>query len=237
MPAAPFMPMIAQGAGMGLGALFGKNAQNSAMQRSPEEQQALTGAQGAAGNLGTAGSSLLGQGGSNMGQAGSYYSTLLRGNRAAMANATAGQRAGVQDSTRGMQSQINASGVRGAAKDQLMGNMMRQQGGQLSGLTTGMQPWAASQLGTLGGQQSQIGTQASNASGNIFGNLLKTGQENRQFGIDQGTMTGGAIGKLVGMAGAPLQGLVGGMGATPPSIASSGPVDPYQLPGWSATPS
>jgi hypothetical protein len=97
---APAVPWIIKGGAALAGGLMSKKSQSSAMKRSPEEQTALTGAQGAAGQLQQGGQSLLaqGQGASAQGlndlsQPANYWSRLLGGNRAQMSQATAAPRA------------------------------------------------------------------------------------------------------------------------------------------------
>src|SRR5258706_7692123 len=105
---APAVPWIIKGGAMLGSSLLGKKvaqgAQNSAMKRSPEEQTALTGAQTAAGGLQTSGAGLVGSGQqavkSGLGtleQPTNYWSRLLGGNRASMAQATAAPRGAISD--------------------------------------------------------------------------------------------------------------------------------------------
>jgi hypothetical protein len=241
MPVIPFMPLIAQGAGMLGGAIAGKKATASAQQRSPEETAALTGATGAANTLGQTGSSLLSQGRGYLQQPAGYYQSLLSGNRAAMSNATAAPRAQLQEGYRGAQSGLATSGIRGAAKDQLAGNLQRQGASQIAGLTTGVQPAAAGALAGLSGNLLQAGAPMLGQSGTIFGNLLGQGANNRQYARGEGQQTGAAIGNLVAGAGPLLQGAFGGdnSGTQTPSFSKPGPQLPIgnpnlgnQFTGW-----
>lgn len=206
-----------------LGALGAKQAQKSAMARSPEEQQALAGAQGAAGGLTQAGAGLLrsGQATTEEGLAGleqpsSYWSRLLGGNRASMAQATAAPRASITDIYRGAERGLERSGVRGAQRDVAKSELNRERASKLAGLTTGVQPQAAQQLADLAGTRAQIGaettrTGASTAGqgASLFANLLGQGAENRQYGRAEGEKSGSSIG---GMIFDVLSGVMGGKG-------------------------
>lgn len=208
---APAIPWIVKGGSLLGGWLAGRKAEKSAMQRSPEEQQALTGAQGAAGLLGRyggqlfgAGQQTLGQGVGQLGTAGNYWDTLLRGSRAAMAQATAGPRAALTEQYRGAERGLERSGLRGAVKDLASANLSRQRAGQIAGLTTGVQPAAAqgladigSQLGNLGLNTTQLGLGSTEAGANIWQRLLGAGFENRKYGRAEGAAANKNIGSLI----------------------------------------
>lgn len=209
------MPYIIQGgttlAGSLLGKKVAKGAQNSAMKRSPEEAAALAGAQGSATGLQQGGQSLVKQGQSTvesglntLQQPTNYWSKLLGGNRASMAQATAGARGGVTDIYRGAERGLERSGVRGAARDVQKGELNRQRAGQIAGLTTGVQPAAAENLANIGAGTASLGGQISGqggsmmgAGGNIFQNLLGQGMENRQYGRQEGEKAGGGVGSFL----------------------------------------
>lgn len=191
MPVIPFIPTIVSAVGGGIASKF---AQKNAMKRSPEEQAALAGASGAAGSMGRQGSELIGQGGGYLGQAGNYYSTLLGGNRAQMAQATAGPRAALTDVYRGAERGLERSGVRGAARDVATADLGRQRASSLSSLVTGVQPGAAAGLAGLGGQALSAGGQLSQGSGSIYSNLLGQGAQNRQYGRQEGQNFGSGVG-------------------------------------------
>ena len=194
---APAMPWIAKGAGILGGALFGKHEQNVAQQRSPEEQAALGGAQSSATGLTQAGQSLFGAGLPAAQQSTGYWSTLLRGNRAAMAQATAAPRAAITDQARGQELSLERQGVRGGIKDLAKAQITRDTGSQIAGLTTGVQPMAAQQLGTLGTSLTGQGTSAMGQAGNIWGNLLGAGANNRYYARGEGAQAGAGMGSLI----------------------------------------
>src|SRR5215831_4078086 len=162
---APAIPWIASGIGSWLG---GRKATSSAMQRSPEEQQALNSAQ-------STGQQLLQQGQrfSQLGlpaiQSGmNYWDTLLRGNRAMMSQATAGARGSITDTYRGAMNSLEHSNVRGAARDQATEELNRDRAGKIAGLTTGVQPEAAQQLSSLGSGLTGQGIQQLGGAGNLW---------------------------------------------------------------------
>lgn len=205
---APAVPWIIKG-GAALGsALLSRKSQQSAMQRSPEEQQALAGAQGAATSLQTGGQNLIrsGQGTTQqgldtLGQAGSYWSRLLGGNRALMSQATAAPRAAITDTYRGAERSLQRSGVRGAQRDLAKAELARGRASQIAGLTTGVQPAAAEALGGIGSTITQAGTSTTSTganlasgAGNIWQGLLGAGAANRQYGRAEGEKTGSRLG-------------------------------------------
>lgn len=213
-PVVPFIPAIAGAIG---GIFGGKKATASAMQRSPEEQTALTGAQGAAGNLASQGSQqfatgtgLTASGTSTLQQPTNYFSKLLSGNRALQSQAIAAPRGAIEDTYAGAERSLDRSGVRGAARDVAKADLAKNQAGAISSLITGVQPGAASALTSIGTTEQGIGANisgqgigATGGSGNLFQNLLSQGSANRQYGNQQGQQFGGAFGKL-------LFGLLGG---------------------------
>jgi len=193
----PALPWIAKGASILGGALAGKKAQSSAMQRSPEELAALQGAQQAAGGLQTAGQQFLGMGRPWLGQAGNYYQTLLGGSRGAMQQAVAGPTAAITDVYRGAERGLERSGVRGAARDVASGEINRQRASQVAGLYTGMQPSAAAALASLGGSTAGLGADLAGQAGSIYGGLLGQGAANRAYGRAEGEKFGSSIGGLI----------------------------------------
>jgi hypothetical protein len=207
-PVVPFIPTIAGAIG---GIIGGKKETSAAMKRSPEEQQALTGAQGAAGSLGTQGSSLfksgtgmVQQGQSTLSQPTNYYSKLLSGNRASQSQAVAAPRGAISDTYRGASRSLEQSGVRGASRDQAQSDLSRQRAGQISSLITGVQPAAAGALTSIGENQTSqgagmasTGVGATASSGNVFANLLNQGNANRQYGRKEGQNFGSGFGGLI----------------------------------------
>lgn len=194
MPVVPFLPLVASTVG---GIFGGKKATSSAMTRSPEEQQALGGAQGAAGNLATTGAGLISQGQQTQAPATNYFDTLLRGNRAQQAQATAAPRAAIGDVYRGAERGLDQAGVRGAQRDVASGELGRQKAGQIASLVTGVQPGAAQALTGIGQAQIGEGAPMLGQSGSLYSNLLGQGTQNRKYGREEGEKTGGAFGGLI----------------------------------------
>ena len=208
---APAVPWIVKGGAALAGSMIGKKSQQSAMKRSPEEAQALQGAQGAAMGMQQGGQKLIqsGQGAVQQGldtMAGpaGYWSKLLGGNRAAMSQATAGAKGSITDIYRGAERGLERSNVRGAQRDVAKAELGRDRAGKIAGLTTGVQPYAAESLAGLGGNIADIGTQTtgqganlSAQGGNIWGNLLGEGRANRQYGRAEGEKAGGSIGSFL----------------------------------------
>jgi hypothetical protein len=179
------------------GALMSRQAQKSAMKRSPEEMAALAGMQGNADQLTAGGSSLLERGMPRTDQAGAYWSTLLNGNRSQMAMATAGPRAQITDIYRGAESNLERSGVRGAARDVAAAELGRDRASKIAGLTTGVQPMAAQALAGIGSDETRMGAGMLGSSGNMWSNLLGEGFENRQYGRKEGEKFGTSMGRLI----------------------------------------
>lgn len=209
--AAPIIPFIPHIAGAIAGIFGGKAATKAAQKRSPEEQTALTGAQGAGSTLASqgaqqfaTGTGLIQSGQTALAQPTSYFSRLLSGNRALQSQAIAAPRAAISDTFAGAGRQLEQSGVRGAARDEAKGELARQQAGAISSLITGVQPAAAGALTQIGqtsiGQGGAIAGQGSAAvgqSGNLFQNLLGQGFQNRTYAREQGQQFGQQAGGFV----------------------------------------
>lgn len=207
-PLMPFIPAIGGAIG---GIIGGKKATSSAMQRSPEEQQALTGAQGAGTALagqGTGlfntGTGMVGQGQATVAGPTSYYQKLLGGNRALASQAIAAPRAAISDVYRGAERGLEQGGVRGAQRDVAKAELARGKAGQISSLITGVQPGAAGALTSIGENQTSqgaglaaTGVGATGSSGNIFQNLLGQGTANRKYGRAEGEKFGTGFGGLI----------------------------------------
>jgi hypothetical protein len=189
-------PLLTQGAGMAVGAYAGKKATDMAQKRSPEEQAALTAAQTSAGQLGRFGGQAWQQG-QNLQQApGQYFQTLLSGNRAAMSQALAGPTAQITGNYRGAQRGLDQAGVRGAARDVASADLNRDRVSKIASLSTGVQPYAAEQLTSMGQQQQALAPGMLSASGQLQSNLLNQGAGNRVYARDEGGKTAAAIGGL-----------------------------------------
>jgi hypothetical protein len=205
---APAVPFI----GSAIAGIFGgKKATAAAQKRSPEEQTALTGAQGAGSTLASqgerqfsTGTGLIQSGQTSLAAPTGYFSRLLSGNRALQSQAIAAPRAAISDTYSGAERGLEHSGVRGAARDEAKAELGRSQAGAISSLITGVQPAAAGALTQIGqtaiGQGAGIAGQgigATGQSGNIFQNLLGQGAANRQYARQEGQNFGTGFGGLI----------------------------------------
>ncbi len=172
-------PYIVQGVGA-LGSWLGSR---KAGKRNEEESTALSGAQGAATGMEAAGSSLL----QKVQQPANYWGSLLGGDRAKMAQATAPARSSILDTYRGAERGLERSGVRGAQRDVAISELIRDRAAKVAGLTQGVQPQAAQALTDIAG----MGTPLLANSASIWGNLLGQATQNRQ-NADQVKREGGA---------------------------------------------
>ena len=231
MPVIPFIPMIASTIG---GAIASKKAQSSAAKRSPEEQTALTGAQGAGSALATQGANLMTTGQDTLAQPTSYYQQLLGGNRALQSQAIAAPRAAISDTYRGAERSLDQGGVRGAQRDVAQGELSRQRAGQISSLITGVQPAAAQALTGIGQTQTQQGIGATSGSGSLFSSLLGQGAQNRQYARSEGEKSGTAWGGMIfDMLSGALKSSGGGgkstnFGGMVPNTGTGGFIGPYR---------
>ena len=193
MPAA--IPLVSAGIGL-VGSAIGKKkgGGGGATGGNPAIQaQSLAAMRGQGQLAGQA----AGLGAPNIGAAANFYQTMLRGDRASMALATAGPRAAITDTYRGAARGLQRSGLRGAVRDMATADLARQQSSDVSKLVTGVQPAAADALNSLG--QQAMGTASS-----AYGSLTGLGLEDRRIGLEgqkysdqQSEKLWGNIGKLV----------------------------------------
>lgn len=181
-----------------LGNYLGGKVANSAMQLTPQEQQAWTGGTTAATALGRQGAGLTSMGLPSIASAGNYWDTLLRGSRSAMATATAGPRAAITDEYRGAERGLERSGVRGGVADLARAELSRDRAGKIAGLTTGVQPQAAQQLGSLGTTLTGQGTAAQIGAGDTWSGLLNAAARNKALGQAAGNQFAGGFGSILG---------------------------------------
>lgn len=194
---APAVPWIVKGGAALAGSLFGRKAESGAANRYPEEKTALAGGQAAGQQLGTFGGQAIGLGLPAARKAVGYYQTLLGGNRAAMAQATAAPRAAITDTYRGAEANLDRSGVQGASRMRAEAELSRDRAAQIAGLTTGVQPAAAAALSSLGPTLTGQGATSTSAAGTVWSNLLGEGARNRVYARQEGENTGTEIGKLI----------------------------------------
>jgi hypothetical protein len=193
----PFLPLIAQGAGLVAGGIAGRKAQRDAEKRSLEEQQALAAARGIGGTLGSYGGQFLQTGQQALAGPQRYYETLLHGNRAAMTQAVAPEVAQITAASRGSERNLDRTGVRGAAREQANVEAARQQQAAVAALMGAVRPRAAEALAGIGESMIGQGAYASAQAGNLQSSLLSEGFANRQYARDEGRRTSEAIGRFV----------------------------------------
>lgn len=127
----------------------------------------------------------------------SYYDTLLRGSRSAMANATAGPRGAITDTYRGAERSLEHSGVQGAQRDLARSEFARDRAGKIADLTSGVQPAAAASIADIGTNLiSQGGNRLGNA-GTLWGGLLGNRSANTLEAAGTHQATSAQLGKTI----------------------------------------
>jgi hypothetical protein len=192
----PVIPLAVMAGGAIISHFASKKATADAQQRSPEEQTALAGATGGAATLKAAGTEQLATGAETQKPATNYFQTLLHGNRAQQAEATAAPTARITDVYSGAQRGLEQAGVRGAAKDVASSNLNRDRASNIAGLVTGVQPAAASALTSIGQTQQAQGAGMVGSASNTYGNILGQGQANRTQAQKAGTAAASAVGDI-----------------------------------------
>lgn len=192
----PVVPLAVMAGGAIISHYANKSATNAAMQRSPEEAAALSGAQAGAGTLTGKGKEDLTTGADTQRPATNYYDTLLRGNRAQQAQATAAPAARISDIYSGAARGLDQAGVRGASRDVAMGELNRQRASSLAGLVTGVQPAAAAALTSIGETQQNRGAGEVSSANSTYSNLLGQGYQNREQAMKAGTSAANSVGQL-----------------------------------------
>lgn len=192
----PVIPLAVMAGGAIISHYANKKATADALKRTPEEQQAVKGAQGGAGTLMTHGTEELQTGAETQKPATSYFDTLLHGNRAAQSQAVAAPTAGVQDVYRGAERNLERGGVRGAAKDVATAELGRGRASQIAGLVTGVQPAAAQTLTGIGQTQQAQGAGQVGSANSTYEGLLGQGAANRSQANQKGTNAAASVGSL-----------------------------------------
>jgi hypothetical protein len=153
------------------------------------------GAQGAISNLSNAGTGLLSAGQGATGAATNYYKSLL-GSPAQQQAAVAPAAQNISNAYAGAKMATQAGTQQGVGKDLTLGGLTMGRTAALGNLTEGVQPAAASALGTIGGQASGQGVGAFQGAGDLgVGGASQAG--NFQLGAGQlGLQAGQGIGAL-----------------------------------------
>lgn len=99
-------------------------------------------------------------------QSANYFSPLLRGNRAAIDQTLAPERAGITETYRGAGKALEQSGMRGGTRDLASAELNRDKASKLALLPSAARAGAATSMMQLGEQQGQLaGTQAGTGAG------------------------------------------------------------------------
>lgn len=218
----PVVPLAVMAGGAIISHFANKSAKNAALERTPEENLSLGGAQGGAKALTTGGAEQLNTGANTERPATNYYSTLLSGNRAAQAQATAAPAARISDIYGGAQRNLEQQGVRGATKDVATANLGRERASSLAGLVTGVQPAAAGALASIGESQQNRGASMTGAGTSAYGNLLGQGYQNRIQANKAGTDAASSVGQLVTGASKMVSDWYGGRNKSSSGFAGGG---------------
>ena len=192
----PAIPAII-GVGGALGSSYlGSQAAKAAMQRSPEEIDALTANTALARQAATQGSQLFGRAMPAVGNALNYYQTLLSGNRAARTAAMAPEAESVASAYEGANQAINRGYVRGGVRDTALAENARAKAGQIARLTTGVRPMAAQGMADIGSRLMGAGQQGTQIASGINANTLASGAQNRLIGMQAGQATTQSLGAI-----------------------------------------
>lgn len=179
-----------------LGGFLGRRSAKGAVTPGPTEQAAMGGATSLAQLLGRQGQSLFQTGGQQIRQTGQFLGNLVSGNRAAIQQTLAPERAAITDLFSGAQRRI-ASQARGGVRDLAQAQAARQQAGQLSLLAPQVRTQAASALGNLGLGAAQTGVDATGAGAQTFASLLGPLIRGRLGGAEVQRRAGQDVGSLI----------------------------------------
>lgn len=201
MPVAPFIIPAVGTAISGYSAY--KNAK--AAGKAGAAQNALLGEQTASARQGrTLGTGMVQAGMPATQSALSYYAKLLQGNRAAMAQATAGPMRQITDVYRGAERGLERQGIRGGERATALAELNRDRAASIAGLTTGQQGNAANALADIGGNLINTGMGGiSGAAGQFGAAAQQYGQQAsgfREAGRDDMQGFGRSLGELLQIA-------------------------------------
>ena len=177
------------------GYIKNRNAAKAETAAQTERQTNVAGARGVSSALTSSGTALTSMGMPGVQGAQNYYQTLLGGNRAQMALATAGPRAAITDQYRGAEHNLERSGVRGAVGDLARATLNREQTGKIAGLTAGVQPEAAGAVANIGTNLLSQGGARLGEAGNIWGRILGDSSKNLWSAQQRHDVAGTQFGK------------------------------------------
>jgi hypothetical protein len=220
MPAVPALIGVAGSLGS---AWLGSRAAKSAMQRSPEELDALTANTALARQSATQGSQLFSRSMPAVGNALNYYQTLLSGNRAARTAAMAPEAESVANAYEGANQAINRGYVRGGVRDTALAENARAKAGQIARLTTGVRPMAAQGMADIGSRLMGAGQQSVGTAAGINQGTIASGTQNRLIGMQAGQETTRSLGAIFAR-------LLALYGQRVPSTTTPKPPNPTNIP-------
>lgn len=188
-------PLIMGGSAVGA-SLLGRRSAQGASRLSPAEQAASRGQTEAAGTALGQSKSLFGMGMPQLQQAGRYFSTMARGNKAAMTQALAPDIENLQ-SVYGGTARTLARFLRGPEKDVQMAELERERAGQIGSLFRAARPAANTALANLGMQTAGMATGGAGTAGSIFGQQAGQAQASRFGGANLQSQAGEDFGSLI----------------------------------------
>lgn len=186
---APFIPLISTGVG-----LLGQKFMGGNKGASAAEQAAMAGGARSADQLNQYGQQQQGFGQPLMNSAAGYYQKMLNGNRAELRGAIAPEIAGITETYRGAEKNLERSGVRGASRDVAQAELGRDRAGKIAGLLTGQRQGAAAALGEMGSKSVGNAAGAYANAGSIYSGLA--GHANTQ--VQQSNQQSGDLGTAIG---------------------------------------
>lgn len=189
-------PWIIRGGGALLGGIFGKKSAEGATQLSPEAQAAMTGTLNLSKLLGQQGSQLVGQGIESTRPASRFFGQLLSGDRSALRQAVAPERAEITDLFRGARRRVEAE-TRGGVRDLAVAELARGEAGRQSLLLPEARRAAAGSLAQLGLGTAQIGAGVAGAGISGLSSLLGPLIQQKIAAAQIGNKAGGDVGSFI----------------------------------------
>lgn len=206
MPAIP--AIISGGAAIGsslIGGIMGKKAASSAMQKTPEEQNAFAANTRLAGQQTKQGNEMFNTAMPAVKSSLGYYNTLLSGNRAARVGAVAPEAESISSAYDGANRATARGYVQGGVRDQAIAENARAKAGQISRLTTGVRPGAAAAMSQIGASLLPGAAARAGTAANIYGGQGYTEMQNRKTGREAGGEAsanfGGLFARLLSLTG------------------------------------
>lgn len=209
----PAVPYLVQG-GLAVGGALassaaGRAASRAAMNRSPEELQAMQRLEGLSTQASQTGQQYGAMAAPALGRTFNYYNTLLGGNRAAIRQAVSPELQDIGEAYKGADTAIGKGYISGGERNQALAENARARAGQISRLIGGVRPMAAAQGGQLAGQVAGISQQSQYLAQLANQNLLGQGFQNRLLGQQAGGQAAGQWGSLFARLMSTLSGVKG----------------------------